>query len=303
MNRLKSLLFVCLLALSAAAVAAPAKTYTVGTLRVEQYGNHGRPLILIPGLGSGSWVWKDTIEHFRNKYVVYALTLAGFDGVPAPAGESKLFDRADSSLLQLIVSRKIDRPVLIGHSLGGTLAIRFAEEHSDMVGGVISVDGLPVFPAMARMDADQRKSMAESIGAQMAQATPAEFRAQQLSFMQNVGVIDPAEAAKYAKLQGLSDPAATGKYAAEDMAADYRPGLGKIGVPLLLIAPYNPPDYAKAVRGRPPLSEEQLLDFYRMLITGAPHAEVVAITPARHFVMLDQPEKFRHAVAAFLGKL
>lgn len=292
--KIKSLSVIGLLALSATAVAAP-QSYTVGTLHVAQYGSHGRPLILIPGLGSGAWVWQDTIAHFKQDHVIYALTLAGFDGTPAPRDAGNLFDAADASLLKLIQQRHIDKPVLIGHSLGGTLAIRFAEEHSDLLGGAIAVDGLPVFPMFARMTPEQRKAAAQRAGNMIAHATPAEFKAQQIGFMKHVGVIDPAKAEKYGQLQARSDPAATANYLVGDTSADYRPDLDKIRVPLLEIAPY----YAKGAR----YTNAQTVAFYRALLADAPHAKVVAIAPARHFAMLDQPAKFREAVAAFLGGL
>ncbi|HET7569988.1 MAG TPA: alpha/beta hydrolase [Gammaproteobacteria bacterium] len=304
MKKIKRLFVIGLLALSAAAMAAPTpKTYTVGTLHVDQYGSHGRPLILIPGLGSGAWVWKETIAHFKHDHVIYALTLAGFDGTPAPRDAGNLFDAADASLLKLIRQHHIDKPVLIGHSLGGTLAIRFAEEHSDLLGGVIAADGLPVFPMFARMTDQQRQAAAQRAGDAIAHATPAQFKAQQIGFMKRVGVIDPAKAEKYGQLQARSDPAATANYLVGDASADYRPDLDKIHVPLLEIAPYYKPDYAKAVGGRPPLSQAMIIGFYERLLNGAPHAKVISIAPSRHFVMLDQPAKFRHAVAAFLGKL
>lgn len=295
MNKIKSLLILGLLAVSAAAVAAPATTYTVGTLRVQQYGDHGRPLILVPGLGSGAWVWKDMIAHFKHDHVIYAVTLAGFDGVPAPKKDDHLFDEADASLLKLIQQRHIDKPVLIGHSLGGTLAIRFAEEHSDLLAGVVAVDGLPVFPMFARMTPDQRKAAAARMGAQIANATPAQFKAGQIGFMKHVGVIDPAMAEQYGKLQARSNPAATAKYLVADTSADYRPDLDKIHVPLLEIMPY----YAKDAR----YTKKDTVAFYQQLLARAPQAKVVPISPSRHFVMLDQPAKFRHVIAEFLGKL
>ncbi|MGH2509491.1 MAG: alpha/beta fold hydrolase, partial [Ktedonobacteraceae bacterium] len=66
------------------ALSAASRTFTVGTLRVQQYGTHGRALILIPGLSSGPGAWQGTIAHFEKDHVIYALTLAGFDGTPAP---------------------------------------------------------------------------------------------------------------------------------------------------------------------------------------------------------------------------
>src|SRR3546814_9828241 len=76
------------------------------------------------------------------------------------------------SLLQLIEQLKIDKPVLVGHSLGGTLALRFAGEHPELISGVVAVDGLPIFPGMERVSAEQRKAMAAQMQRQMAAATP-----------------------------------------------------------------------------------------------------------------------------------
>ncbi|MDN5865630.1 MAG: alpha/beta hydrolase, partial [Gammaproteobacteria bacterium] len=57
-----------------------AETFTVGTLRVQRYGDQGRPVILIPGLASGSWAWQGSIDRLAPEHRLYVLTLAGFDG-------------------------------------------------------------------------------------------------------------------------------------------------------------------------------------------------------------------------------
>ena len=282
-----------------------AETFTVGTMRVHRYGDHGRPVILIPGLDSGAWVWADTIKHLRDDHVVYAVTLAGFDGLPAPRQKTGLLDQADASLLKLIQSRHLDRPVLVGHSIGGTLAIRFAGEHDKLLGGIVAVDGLPVFPGAQDLTADQRKARAGMLKARMAGMTQDAFQAQQLAYMQRIGVIDQDKAPCYAKRTGRSDPAATGEYAAEDYAADYRPGLKHVSVPLLKIKPYNAPDYksAAARTGQPVMTAETMTGFYRKLLANDPQAEVVTVAPSRHFVMLDQPQKFLHVLDDFLSAL
>jgi pimeloyl-ACP methyl ester carboxylesterase len=130
-----------------------------GALQVERHGARGPAVILIPGLESGSWVRQRTIERWQKDHVVCAVSLAGFDGVPAPR-DGNLFDRAGASRLQLIRQHKLDKPVLVGHSLGGTLALCFAGEHAGLIPGVVAVDGLPIFPGMERGGAEQRKAMA-----------------------------------------------------------------------------------------------------------------------------------------------
>jgi hypothetical protein len=62
---------------------------------------------------------RETIAHLKPSHYVYAITLAGFDGRPAGGGEG--FDSAVSSLRDVIVSKHIIQPILVGHSMGGTL--------------------------------------------------------------------------------------------------------------------------------------------------------------------------------------
>ena len=285
--------------------AAPAASGQVGTLKFEVHGTHGRPVILIPGLEGGSWVWKDTIARLGKDHVVYAVTLAGFDGTSAPARKSGLIGQADAALLQLIEQQKIDKPVLVGHSLGGTLALRFAGEHAKLISGVVAVDGLPIFPGMDRVTAEQRQAIAERTRIQMGAMTAAQFQAAALAYMQHVGVIDPKLAAQYAPLNARSDIAATAEYMSEDMAADYRPLLKQADVPILEISPYNAPDFqaAAAMSKQPVMSEALKTAYYQSLLADAPHAKVVSISPSRHFAMFDQPAKFQQALDDFLKTL
>ncbi len=291
----------------ASAADVGAASGQVGTLRFERHGDHGRPVILIPGLECGPWVWEQTIADLQKDHVVYAVTLAGFDGVPPPAhdaGAGTLLDRADASLLQLIEREHIDRPVLVGHSIGGTLSLRFAGEHAKLLSGVVAVDGLPVFPGMDRARAAQRQAIAERMKARLAAMTPAQFQAAALSYMQHVGVIDPSLAMREAPLVARSDAKATADYMAADMAADYRPVLKQADVPILEISPYNAPDFAAAAMGKQPAtSEMQKTAYYQSLLANAPEAKVVSISPSRHFAMLDQPAKFRRTLAGFLDSL
>ncbi len=288
-----------LIAVSVPAVAQPAVS-TVGTLTVERHGEEGPAVILIPGLQGGSWVWKQTIEHLSEHHVVYALTLAGFDGVPAPADGGNLFDRADASLLQLIKQDKLDQPVLVGHSLGGTLALRFASEHPELIAGVVAVDGLPIFPGMERASAEQRQATAKRMQQQMAAATPEQFKAQTLAYMQKIGVVDQQLAAKYASMNARSDIQASAQYMAEDLVFDGREGLKHANVPILEISPYYAPDFSE-----PPMvmSEAQKVAYYQSLLANAPHASVVSISPSRHYVMLDQPVKFQQVLDRFLARI
>lgn len=79
-----------------------------------------------------------------------------------------------------------------------------------------------------------------------------------------------------------------------------RPLLKSAKVPIVEISPYYAADFAAGPMAK---SEQQKADYYRSLLADAPQAKVVSISPARHFVMLDQPAKFATALDDFIRGL
>jgi len=291
-----SLLYAALPA-GAAEPAAPAERFEVDGVLVERHGAaRGRPLVLIPGLGGGSWVWQDTIRAFGADHPVYVLTLPGFDG-RAPAGDAP-FAAARAAVEQLIASRRLDKPVIVGHSLGGILGIAIAEDKPALLGGLVSIDGLPVFPGTEEMPAVQRPAFADGMRARIGQLPADRFAAQQQAYMRTVGVLDMGKADELAKLQARSDPASVGRYTADVLTLDLRPGLKSIAAPVLVIVPYLDLDAAETGQ-----TEAAKAGYYRALMDGTPDLTVEPVAPARHFVMFDQPEAVDAALRKFLARL
>jgi pimeloyl-ACP methyl ester carboxylesterase len=257
-------------------------------------------------LACGPWSYQDTIAAEAKSHAVYAVTLAGFDGVPIGATPS--LGAAEASLVTLIAIEKLDRPVLIGHSLGGTLAMRFGEDRPDLVRGIVSVDGLTISPLLP-LDAApaERAAGAQRFTTFVANQDPAAFAAGAAKVM-NDYVTDPALAKHAAALAARSDQQAVARYGGELQSTDLRPGLSKLTVPLLFVAPIPGlplPSYMPASMAS--LSDEQrlgaTLGFYTPLLTGAPNLKIVPISNSRHFVMLDQPAAFRAALDSFVATL
>ena len=269
-----------------AATIEPAERFESGGLLVERHGSRGRPVILVPGLASGPWVWQETIRQFKDEFTLYVVTLPGFDGRPAPGARSEWapFEGARAALRGLIAERRLDKPVIVGHSLGGTLAYAVAQDLGSGIGGVVALDGLPVFPGTENMPPQQRPQAAINVRNRMAASRPDAYAAEQRQYMRGQGVLDVGKADDITPLLLRSDREAVGAYVADLLALDLRPGLSKISAPVLVVAPFYQYDAAQDA-----LTVNDKVEHYRMLVEGIPSVEVVPIAPSRHFLMIDQP--------------
>ena len=279
-----------------ASTVAAAERFEMQGMLVERHGSGGRPMILIPGLASGGWVWQETVREFAKDNTLYVVTLPGFDGRPAVAGNP--FDAAKAALAELIAARRLVKPVLVGHSVGATLAIALAEDLGERIGGVVALDGLAVFPRTEDTPPEERAAMAEAFRQRMAAATPQAFAAQQRQYMRAMGVLDMDKADDLARLTARSDPAAAAAFAGAVLALDLRPSLPKIRAPMLMLVPSYGPDNA-AIGG----TANDKLAYYRSLMAGTPKLDVQPIDNARHFAMLDQPRAVNDALRQFLKTL
>ena len=304
-NRIAAAIALVALATIAAPVSAatlppaptPSASFDSGMLHVDKYGSGPQNVILIPGLGSGPWSWYGTIGHFSKYFTVYAVTVAGFDGTPPPA-QTPTFEAFANDFWQMLSTHDVASPVVVGHSLGGTLAIYLAEQHPERLRAIVAADGLPIFPLMAQMSTQDRTTRAMAIAQQYATLTPAQALDYETKYMQNIGTLDPQLVAPTAKLEASSDPKTVAAWLQADLIADLRPGLSKITIPVLEIMPYDPQMGSKAG-----FTQDQGVAFYTSLLKGAPQATVVAIGPSRHFVMLDRPEAFYTNVHQFISGL
>ncbi|MDQ6930135.1 MAG: alpha/beta hydrolase [Candidatus Eremiobacteraeota bacterium] len=297
------LLFVSVASANAADMPKPASVFAVGATHVNKYvpqSNNGNPaLILIPGLTDNASVWDGTVAQFAGTHTIYVLTLAGFGGFPAVTGQ--LIDTAVANVNALIAQEHLDKPVVIGHSLGGFITIRVAETNSSALRGIVAVDGLPVFPGADTLTSAQRTALATQMSAPMANLTPAGLIAAEkkysLPYMTQEKNIDTVAA-----FSEGANPAATTTYMQEMASADIRPELGKISVPFLELGPFDPTlDPFNPQSPMKTLAAKQA--YYQKLISGAPKGTVRIVDNSRHFIMIDQPQAFYAQIAAFLTSL
>lgn len=108
-------------------------------LEVLDWGGSGRPLVLLTGLGNTAHVFDDFAPKLTPDYHVYGITRRGFGASGAPAtGYSA--DRLGDDVLAVLDALKLDRPVLVGHSIAGEELSSIGSRRPERVAGLIYLD-------------------------------------------------------------------------------------------------------------------------------------------------------------------
>ncbi|KAB1230145.1 alpha/beta fold hydrolase [Chryseobacterium viscerum] len=114
---------------------------------VKKTGKGAQSLLFIPGFASSGEVWNETTAKFEKNFTCYTLTMAGFAGTKPQADAS--FKDWEKAIATYIKTHKIDKPIIIGHSMGGGLALAIAADYPELVGKIVIVDTLPCLAALS----------------------------------------------------------------------------------------------------------------------------------------------------------
>jgi pimeloyl-ACP methyl ester carboxylesterase len=120
------------------------------------YGSGEPTLVFIHGWSCDSNYWREQVPVFKRKYTVVTVDLAGHGGTDGPRSDWSMtrFGQDVATALAAVPGQKV---ILVGHSMGGPVAIEATRKLGDRVIGIIGVDtfktiGAPV-PSQAQLDA------------------------------------------------------------------------------------------------------------------------------------------------------
>lgn len=280
------------------AVQAQATPFRSDRIVVTVRGE-GPDVILIPGLASTSEVWARTANRLDDRYRVHLVSIRGFGSIPAGANaEGAVVGPVATELRRYIASQRLDRPAIIGHSMGGLVALRAAADagrdpRGPQVGRVMVVDATPFFPSLI------------SPGATVGDVEPlARIAYQALLFLGDEALRTQSNALGQ-QLGGAADNVfgslgwqggdrgvlAQGLY--EVMTTDLRNRLPDISAPVTVVYGWSADDNSPRAH-----LDGLFAAGYRNLPRPA---RFERIEGAEHMVMIDQPTRFLAAVDRFLG--
>ena len=104
-------------------------------------GGDGKPVILIHGIGASSQIWARNLDPLARNYQVYALDMIGFGRSERSRPAYTVADHVNC-LRDFMSHLKIEKTSLIGHSMGGLIALDFCLAYPEMVDKLILADSV-----------------------------------------------------------------------------------------------------------------------------------------------------------------
>ncbi|MEX1033815.1 MAG: alpha/beta hydrolase [Cellvibrionaceae bacterium] len=257
----------------------------------------GRDLIFIPGLSSSYQAFADICDAVKSAHRCHLVQLPGFAGQPPLDNVSEGFlEPVTAQLVAYIRESQLDRPVLVGHSLGGFVALLIASQYPDLVHGLVIVDSLPFLPAAQNPAATVEQMqpvaarMKSSMLAQSAEAYERRMPTQLMGMTRDQSRLDTLME------WGLASDRVTIAQAMYDMyTMDIRSHLDRVTAPAKVLGAWA------AYESMGSTKEATLAIFeqqYRLLDNKSIHMSEAGY----HFLMWDDPEWLINHLHTFLSE-
>jgi pimeloyl-ACP methyl ester carboxylesterase len=243
---------------------------------------HGRPMILIPGLSSSGETWDTTVAHYQDRFECHVLTLAGFAGVPRIA--SPMLETVRDEVAAYIKEQKLVKPVIVGHSLGGFLALAIAAKYPDLPGKLIIVDAYPFLSAVydPKITLEEAKSNAATTRQYMNQSQDMYERYVKSGMATRMMVTSDAGLERLIAWGLASDRTAVTDAMVEMLTTDLRGEVAKIHSPTLVLGTWiGYKEYTDRAK-----TEANFKSQYAALAG----VEIHVSDTSRHFIMWDDPQ-------------
>lgn len=254
---------------------------------VRRIGNGKQAVVLIPGFACSGQVWNQTVDTLQSNYSCYVLTMPGFSGVPPEGNPS--FKNWAKKIIDFIRKENIEKPILIGHSMGGGLALYIASTNTDLVKSIVVVDALPCLAAIYNPNFQTKKITADEFAEAEARLLGMndELFNRQAYISATSLTTDSLRYNDLVKWSLLSDRKTYAKMYCDYSNVDLRSAITHISVPTLVLLEHPFKRIA-------PIVEQQF--------GNLPTLRIEYAEKGLHFIMFDDWEWYIHQLIDFLDK-
>lgn len=251
----------------------------------------GQPIILIPGYSCSGAVWNETVAHLKDKYQLHVLTLAGF-ATAKPIQDEEILATVKTQIIQYVKDQKMEKPIIIGHSLGAFMALWLESSEPDLFGKAICVDGVPFLSAIGNPSATEASVKSnpqynKAATIKSFESLPNENYIENMTAAMLYQVADPVRAKQIATWSFESDRKTLGSTLVEMASTDLRNAIAKIKAPVLVLT---------SIFGTKEVSEKEYNAQYALLPN-----KTIKVADSKHFIMYDVPEWFYQQLDEFLN--
>jgi pimeloyl-[acyl-carrier protein] methyl ester esterase len=263
----------------------------VRLVHFEQSGA-GPALVLIPGLAATTRYFDPAVTDLARDHRVITLDLAG-QGLSPAGDEPATVARVARDLRRVLDTLDVRGAVLVGWSLGATVAYTYLEQHrDDRVGALVSVEQTPrlltaerwAYGAYGGLTPQAAREFADALGAGGRDVAENLVRG---SFAAG-SAPEPALLERLVAQSAACDPAALRSLFTDVQAQDWRTRITALTVPTLFLHGARSAVYPPAVA--------------RWLAAALPGSTARLLESSGHLPFLEQTEEFCAAVRAFAAR-
>lgn len=254
----------------------------------------GKPVIFIPGLGCSGDVWNETMERLYANYECHIINLPGFAGEKPISLKEGYLPAVKNKLIHYIQSNLKEKPMVIGHSLGGFLSLLISAENDQLFSKIIIVDSYPFLSAIYNPEAteDNVKSQAFMMKNAITASNDSLFVVQQ-SMTLNTMISDQEKIQLALQWSLKSDRETLGQAMYELMTTDLRDQLKNIQTPVLVLGSW--------IAGKDfGITKELTKAIFENQYANAPNVQIKISDAGRHFLMWDDFDWFIQEITNFL---
>lgn len=260
--------------------------FAQSAISVERTGK-GNSIIFLPGFTSPGSVWNETLNHLTGEYESHIVSYAGFNGLPAI--DTPWYETVKNELFQHISKGDLKNITLVGHSMGGNLAIHIAAKFPERVRGLVLVESIPcmrdlMMPGVPASSL-QYNSPYNNHTLKMSKEDFMAMATGMAQMMTNV----PSKIDELINWSVNADRK-TYVYGYTDLLKlDLRETLSQIKIQTLILGASYP-------------DKEIIKTNYTKQYTNLENKEIIIIDSSRHFIMFDQPEQLYSHINKYLDK-